>query len=85
MVSDVIAPTEQTRLFPFSASAQAIYKAATYENKRYLNYFMSAQRLVGVTAEVIGKGQLKIRYETCYKGIYNYTLKIIMCCLRILY
>ena len=47
---------------------QMIYKAAVHENKRHLIYLMSAQRLVGVTAEVIGKGKMKIRYETCYKG-----------------
>lgn len=39
-----------------------------HEKERYLNYLLSAQRLVGVTADVVGKGKVRIRYETCYKG-----------------
>lgn len=47
-----------------------IYKAALHENKRHFVYLLSAQRLVGVTAEILGKGKVKIRFETCYKGEY---------------
>ena len=49
---------------------QAIHKAAVYENKRYLQYLVSAHRFAGITVEVLGQGKVKICYETCYKGAY---------------
>lgn len=49
---------------------QMIYKAAVHENNKHLNYLVSAQRLVGVTAEVLSKGKVRIQYETSYKGMF---------------
>lgn len=48
---------------------QAIHRAIVHENEQHIAYFKSAQRFVGIRAEVKHQGKVRIQYETCYKGM----------------
>ena len=65
--------------FCSTCTSQVVHGAAVHERERLLSYTISVQRFIGVTADVVDQGRLRIHYETCYKGthlMYVYTLEI---------
>ena len=43
-------------------------KAAKQEEMKQLEYVLVAHRCVGVTAHIVEKGCVRLRFETSYKG-----------------
>ena len=47
---------------------QLMVKAAKEEQLKQVEYVLVAHRCVGVTAQIVEKGSVRIRFETSYKG-----------------
>ena len=47
---------------------QLLVKAAKREQEDQLHYILSAQRCTGLTAEIVKKGEIRIRFETSFNG-----------------
>lgn len=58
---------------------QVIHRAVIVEKERHLAYFKSVQRFVGITAQVTCQGQVRIQFETCYRGMYIISMTVAVC------
>ena len=52
----------------FASTLQLMVKAAKQEEIKQLEYVLVAHRCVGITAHIVEKGFVRLRFETSYKG-----------------